>query len=192
MQQFVDVILPLPLAGTYTYSVPTEYLGKVVAGSRVSVPLGKSKHYTALIAKVHNNKPEEYTVRPFTELLDEQPTVLASQMKLWEWMSQYYMCSLGEIFKAAVPQGLKGEFRPKTEQHIKLSALFGNPKARNLIEQSLSRAPRQKRLLATFLQLTEQSGHIQRHKLIEAAGVSPNICKELTDKGYKPCGQCKP
>lgn len=183
MQQFVDVILPLPLAGTYTYSVPTEYSGKVVAGSRVSVPLGKSKHYTALIAKVHNNKPEEYTVRPFTELLDEHPTVLASQMKLWEWMSQYYMCSLGEIFKAAVPQGLKGEFRPKTEQHIKLSAHFGNPTARNLIEQSLSRAPRQKRLLATFLQLTEQSGHIQRHKLIEAAGVSPNICKELTDKG---------
>ena len=183
MPLFVDVILPLPLASYYTYSVPQEYESNIAVGCRVTVPLGKSKHYTALVARIHTEKPEEYEVRPITELLDEAAIVLPSQMKLWEWIAKYYMCSLGEIYKAAVPQGLKGEFRPKTEQRIRLGKRYSDIIAINLVEQSLSRAPRQKRLLNTFLQLTERGEEISRHKLIEAAGVTANICKELVDKG---------
>ena len=183
MPLFVDVILPLPLASYYTYSVPQEYESNIAVGCRVTVPLGKSKHYTALVAIIHTEKPEEYEVRPITELLDEGAIVLPSQMKLWEWIAKYYMCSLGEIYKAAVPQGLKGEFRPKTEQRIRLGKRYSDIIAINLVEQSLSRAPRQKRLLNTFLQLTKGGEEISRHKLIEAAGVTANICKELVEKG---------
>lgn len=183
MQRFVDVILPLPLAETFTYGIPTEYLDKVSVGCRVSVPLGKKKHYTAIVARIHNDEPQEYTVRLFEELLDESPIVTPKQMDLWKWISKYYICSLGEIFKAAVPQGLKGEFKPRTEQRIRLAETYNNPTAMNLIQQSLSRAPRQKRLLSTFLQITADNKEISKHKLIETAEVSPNICKELIDKG---------
>ena len=122
MPLFADVILPLPLADTFTYSVPKELGSLIREGCRVSVPLGKSKHYTALVSRIHDNEPTEYTVRPITELLDESPILLPTQTKLWEWISRYYMCSMGEIFKAAVPQGLKGEFKPKMEQRIRLTS----------------------------------------------------------------------
>lgn len=185
--KFVDVILPLPLASSYTYSVPVEYEERVAAGCRVSVPFGKSRHYTALIERVHEEAPQEYEVRPFTELLDEAPIILPTQMKLWEWIERYYLCTLGEIYKAAVPQGLKGEFKPKMEQRIRLTERCKDKIALNLILQSLSRAPRQKRLLNTFLQICENNEGIARHKLIEAAKVAPNICKELIDKNIFEC-----
>ncbi len=187
MSQYADVILPLPLASLYTYSVPPEFEGKVFVGCRVSVPLGKNKHYTALIAKIHSDKPEDYEVRPFNELLDDSPIVLPMQMKLWDWLSKYYLCTTGEIYNAAIPKGLKGEFKPKTEQRIRLTEQCNNKIALNLMLQSLSRAPRQKRLLNTFLQLTDGKKEISRHKLIEAANVSANICKELIDKGILEC-----
>ena len=183
MFRFVDVILPLPLADTYTYGIPAEHLGKVAIGCRVTVPLGKKKHYTALVARLHNDEPKEYNIRPFDELLDETPIVTSTQLKLWQWIAKYYICSLGEIFKAAVPQGLKGEFKPRTEQRIRLSKIYSSPVAMSLIQQSLSRAPRQKRLLNTFLQMTADGCEVAKHKLLETALVSPNICKELIDKG---------
>lgn len=185
--KFVDVILPLPLASSYTYSVPKEYEEKVAVGCRVSVPLGKSKHYTALIEKIHSEEPLGYEVRPFTELLDDTPILLPTQMRLWKWISKYYLCTLGEIYKAAIPQGLKGEFKPKTEQRIRLTERCKDKISQNLILQSLSRAPRQKRLLNTFLQQCGDNGDIARHKLIETAEVSSNICKELIEKGIFEC-----
>lgn len=187
MPLFADVILPLPLSSNYTYSIPKEYEERISVGCRVTVPLGKSKHYTALVAKVHDEEPQGYETRPITELLDDSAIVLPVQMRLWEWIAKYYVCSLGEIFKAAVPQGLKGEFKPKTEQRIRLTKRVQDTIAKNLIEQSLSRAPRQKRLFNTFLQLTQNDEEVSRHKLIEIAEVTPNICKELIDKGIFEC-----
>ena len=187
MPLFADVILPLPLSSNYTYSIPKEYEERISVGCRVTVPLGKSKHYTALVAKVHDEEPQGYETRPITELLDDSAIVLPVQMRLWEWIARYYVCSLGEIFKAAVPQGLKGEFKPKTEQRIRLTKRVQDTIAKNLIEQSLSRAPRQKRLFNTFLQLTQNDEEVSRHKLIEIAEVTPNICKELIDKGIFEC-----
>ena len=121
MAQFADVILPLPLPTTYTYSIPQELWGKVQAGCRVSVPLGPKMHYTAMVAAVHGNEPTDCKVRPIDELLDETPIMLPTQMKLWEWISRYYLCSMGDIYKAAIPQGLKGEFKPRTEQRTRLT-----------------------------------------------------------------------
>ena len=187
MPKFADVILPLPLADTFTYSVPAEFEERIAEGCRVTVPLGKSKHYTALVQRLHNEEPKGYDVRPIDELLDEAPIVLPTQTKLWQWVSRYYLCSMGEIFKAAVPQGLKGEFKPKTEQRIRLAATYRNETALNLMQQSLRRAPRQQRLLNTYIAQTADGSEISRHKLIEVAAVAPNICKELVDKGVFEC-----
>ena len=187
MEKFAEVILPLPLPGSYTYSIPKELEEKVVTGCRVSVPLGDRKSYTALVMSVHGNKPEGYRIKPIKELLDEEPVVTDKQLKLWEWISRYYLCSMGDIYKAAIPQGLKGEFKPRTEQRVRLTPKCNDEKGINLILQSLSRAPRQRRLLDTYLQIatpfTPERKEISKHRLIEAAQVSPTIFRELQDKG---------
>ena len=134
MAKFVEVILPLPLPTTYTYSVPQELQGKVQAGCRVSVPLGTKNHYTAMVASTHDNEPTDCKVRSIDELLDETPIMFPTQMKLWEWISRYYLSSMGDIYKAAVPQGLKGEFKPRTEQRTRLPKQYCNEKAIDLIK----------------------------------------------------------
>ena len=187
MENFVEAILPLPLPGTFTYSIPEELKGKVFPGCRVVVPFGKKITYTALVASVHNTPNNDYEIRPIKEILDETPIILDEQIKLWEWISRYYLCSLGDIYKAAIPQGLKGEFKPRTEQRVRLTAKCHDEKGINLILQSLSRAPRQKRLLATYLQtampFSGNAREISKHKLLEEAQVSANIYKELQEKG---------
>ena len=187
MSKFAEVILPLPLPGTYTYSIPQSAIGRIAVGCRVSVPLGNKKTYTALVTELHSREQNHYAVKPIKELLDDEPIVTAEQLKLWEWISKYYLCSLGDIYKAAIPQGLKGEFKPRTQQRVRLSAKCNDEKSVNLLLQSLSRAPRQKRLLATFLQVTEPFGNspkeVSKHQLIETAQVSAAIYKELHDKG---------
>ena len=187
MSKFADVILPLPLPGTFTYSVPQEFNGTIVPGCRVTVPLGKNKSYTALVSELHDNEPEGYAVKPIKEVLDETPIVLESQIKLWEWISRYYLCSMGDIYKAAIPQGLKGEFKTRTEQRVRLTARCRDEKGINLLLQALGRAPRQKRLLATYLQMATPFGNspseVSKHKLIEQAQVLPAIYNQLKEKG---------
>ncbi len=187
MSRFVDVILPLPLPGTFTYSIPQGLEKEILPGCRVTVPFGNKKSYTALVAAVHDNEPQEYTVRPIREVLDETPIVLKSQTKLWDWLARYYLCSTGDIYKAAIPQGLKGEFKPRIEQRVRLTEAYRNEKWINLLMQSLGRAPRQKRLLTTFLQHAEPFSdtpkEIAKHNLIELAQVQPPIYKQLQEKG---------
>ena len=101
---YCDCVLPLPLDGSLTYSVPAGLFPQV--GQRVLVPLGQSKHYMALVVRVHDQKPDCQT-KDILEVMDETPIVLPVQMKLWQWVSDYYMCSMGEVFKAAIPAGLK-------------------------------------------------------------------------------------
>lgn len=184
---FADVILPLPLPGTFTYSIPAEMERTILPGCRVTVPLGNKKSYTALVVTLHDKKPEEYEVKEIKELLDETPIVTSIQTRLWEWISRYYLCSLGDIYKAAIPQGLKGEFRPRTEQRVRITARCNDKKAIGLLLQSLSRAPRQRRLLDTYIQIAEpfsgEPKEISRHKLIETAQVSSVIYNQLREKG---------
>ena len=188
MAKFADVILPLPLPTIYTYSIPLQWEGSVQAGCRVSVPLGPKKHYTAIVVATHDNEPTDCKMRPIEELLDEAPIILPTQLKLWEWIARYYLCSMGDIYKAAIPQGLKGEFKPRTEIRTRLTKHCRDEKAVALVLQSLSRAPRQKRLLDTYLQMSQfhcgQHIEVSKHKLLEQAQVQPNIYKELTDKGF--------
>jgi primosomal protein N' (replication factor Y) len=107
--KYVDVILPLPLANTYTYSVPEEWAEQVRMGMRVVVPFGKKKMYTAVIYLVHSITPTIYEAKDILFLLDDEPVLRRPQMKFWEWISSYYQASLGDVYQAAVPSGLKLE-----------------------------------------------------------------------------------
>ena len=187
MNRFADVILPLPLPGTFTYSVPEQLRENILPGCRVTVPFGNKKSYTALVLSTHDKKPTKYTIKPIKELLDEAPIVNSNQTRLWEWISRYYLCSMGEIYKAAIPQGLKNEFKPRTEQRVKIADRCKDEKGINLLLQSLSRAPRQRRLLDTYLRLAlpfgQEPKEVAKHKLLEVADVTANIYKQLQDKG---------
>jgi primosomal protein N' (replication factor Y) len=112
-QSFVDVILPLPLKQLFTYSVSDELYEKVEVGKRVIVQFGARKIYTAIVHSIHKNTPKEYKTKDIVSVLDETPIVNKTQIELWEWIANYYLCSVGEVFKAALPSGLKLESETK-------------------------------------------------------------------------------
>jgi primosomal protein N' (replication factor Y) len=114
---FVDVILPLPLPLLYTYCVPPEYTGKVMQGVRVVVQFGKKRVLTAIVAAVHHNPPRQYEAKYLLDLLDDSPTVNSFQLRLFEWMASYYMCTQGEVLNAAVPSGLKLSSESKIQRN---------------------------------------------------------------------------
>lgn len=100
---FIDVILPIPLEKQFTYAITQAESEFLKVGMRVAVPFGKSKIFTALVLKIHQNAPEAYEAKEIHQILDEQPLVNQFQLKLWHWMSSYYMCTLGDILRAALP-----------------------------------------------------------------------------------------
>ena len=109
MKHYIDVLLPLPLANWYTYSLPESLEGQVQTGSRVIVSFGRKKFYTALVANVHYCPPEGYEIKDVTEVLDTRPVLLPQQFRLWKWMASYYLCTMGDVYKAALPSGMKLE-----------------------------------------------------------------------------------
>ena len=111
--KYVDVILPLPLANTFTYSVPDEWADLVRIGMRVIVPFGKKKMHTAVIYLVHTVTPTVYEAKDIICLLDNEPILRRPQLKFWEWISSYYQAFLGDVYQAAVPAGLKLESETK-------------------------------------------------------------------------------
>lgn len=104
---FADVLLPLPLQGLFTYRVPQELNDSVGFGMRVVVPFGKSKLYSALVLKVHENAPRQINTKYVLDVIDEHSVVSERQIQLWQWIAHYYMCSLGEVMAAALPSALK-------------------------------------------------------------------------------------
>ncbi len=110
MPHYAHVILPLPLAETYTYTLPVPIAEKVQVGCRLIVPFGIRKMYTGLVVGLSDVKPEgDFVLKEALELLDEYPVVLPSQLKLWQWIADYYLCSMGDVLKAALPSGMKLE-----------------------------------------------------------------------------------
>ena len=103
MLHFIDVILPIPLQKAFTYHVTVAESEFLKPGIRVAVPFGKSKIYTALVYKIHQNPPTAYEAKTIHQILDEKPVVTEIQLKHWEWIASYYMCSIGEVMRAAMP-----------------------------------------------------------------------------------------
>lgn len=110
---YIDVILPLALPGAFTYHVDPDHTAKVEVGKRVIVQFGRRKYYSAIIYKIHRDEPKEYKTKPVQTVLDDHPVINPFQLRLWEWIAQYYMCTLGEVYKAALPSGLKLESETK-------------------------------------------------------------------------------
>lgn len=109
MANYAEVILPLPVQGTFTYLVPEEMFARICRGMRVYVQFGMRRHYTGIVADLHTNTPHGFNVKPIASLLDTDTIVRHPQMRFWQWMADYYLCTAGEVYKAALPSGLKVE-----------------------------------------------------------------------------------
>ncbi|OBX26063.1 replication restart helicase PriA [Gelidibacter algens] len=103
MQHFIDVILPIPLEKLFTYSITAAESEFLKAGMRVAVPFGKSKIYTALVFNIHQQKPMAYEAKEIHQILDDAPITTPNQLKHWQWIAEYYMCTLGDVLRAALP-----------------------------------------------------------------------------------------
>lgn len=103
---FVEVILPLSLAKTFTYSVSEAEYNYIKKGMRVAVPFGKNKIYTALVKEIHQNKPTLYDAKEIHQILDEKPIVNEIQIAHWQWIASYYMCAIGDVYRGAMPSAL--------------------------------------------------------------------------------------
>jgi len=122
MMRFADVIVPLPLQDSYTYSIPSGLESSLKRGCRVLVPFGRSKSYVGIVRAIHTKVPQGYEVKPIKECLDTQPIVTEAQFSFWEWIAQYYVCPLGDVMNAALPARLKEETapRPRASNHSSL------------------------------------------------------------------------
>ena len=192
--KYVDVILPLPLPGMFTYSVPEGMEVCVVFGKRVLVPLGKSKKYIAMVVKVHQEKPS-FKVKPIEQVLDATPTLLDRQYRLWSWISNYYMSPLGDVYNAAMPAGMKSaeKFKPRMELYVELTSKYRNEASLHVALNMLQRALKQSKALATFLSLshwdslendTPREGikKVTKEELMNEAHCTSAIVKSLIDR----------
>ena len=193
---YVDVILPLPLEGTFTYSVPDTLAPQVRMGVRVVVPLGRSKTYTAMAVRTHNDKPE-FDTRDILQVVDDSPVLPERQLRLWQWISTYYMCTLGDVFKAALPAGLKAEdgYRPKTVRCVTLPANLRSEHSLHIAMTALTRALKQQQTFCKYLELSHWDQidgetppeHIQEvacDELQNAANASDAILRQLTSRRF--------
>lgn len=193
---YVEVILPLPLDGTFTYSVPDTLAPQVRMGVRVVVPLGRSKTYTAMAVRTHGDKPE-FDTRDILQVVDDSPVLPERQLRLWQWISTYYMCALGDVFKAALPAGLKAEdgYRPKTVRCVTLPANLRTEHSLHIAMTALSRALKQQQTFCKYLELSHWDQidgetppeHIQEvacDELQNAANASDAILRQLTSRRF--------
>ena len=133
MQQYAEVILPLPLYGTFTYHIPEDMMGLINVGYRVIVPFGNKKFYTGIVAALTPIAPTGYEVKDIAKTLDNHPIIRHPQLKLWEWAAEYYLCTMGDVFKAALPAGLKVE----SETFLELNRDFEEDPENRLSEREI-------------------------------------------------------
>ena len=179
---FVDVILPLPLDGVFTYSVPPELERQVGVGHRVLVPFGRNKSYVGIVASIGESGRWKEKTKDIFQVLDTSPILLDSQLKLWQWIADYYMSPIGEVYKAALPAGLKAEdgYKPRTELYIRLTPQFRNERALHIALDMLQRAGKQQAAFIDYLTLSgwdqkAQGEDITRDELLNQGHTLPTI-----------------
>ena len=160
--RYVEVILPLPLEGTFTYTVPDALLDKVVPCVRLLVPFGKTKTYIGICDTYPSDHPNnnddndgiEY--KAILAILDDGPVLLPQQLQLWHWIANYYMSPIGDVYKVALPSGLKGEdsYKPHTEVYVCLGKQFRGEQELHIALDGLARATKQQKVLMSYLELS--------------------------------------
>ena len=191
---YADIILPVPVNGLFTYIIPAELSNVIRQGMRVLVPFGKSKHYVGVVAEIHDRKPQ-FAAKDITSVLDEQPSVLPVQYRLWQWISDYYMSPIGDVYKAAMPAKMKAveKYKPKTELYITLCDNFRNETALSLAFGMLQRAKVQMKAFSTYLDISgwmdvpyEKEGchkEITREELSNVSGCTLTVINALCERG---------
>ena len=197
---YADVILPVPLHATFTYAVPETL--SVVEGMRVLVPFGRGKKYVGVVDRVHDQQPQDYAVKAMETVMDEQPIVTTSQLAQWHWISDYYLSPIGDVYKAALPGGLKAEdgYKPKTETYIRLTEQYQNVTALHVALNVLSRAKNQLNAFTEYLALSgwdqmedetaeakpqpteKQPEEVTREELMNVTGCSSATLKQLEQR----------
>ena len=171
-------------------------VAQVRMGVRVLVPLGRSKTYTAMAMRLHSEKPE-FETRPIIQVIDAEPVLIEQQLRLWQWISTYYMSPIGDVFKAALPAGLKAEenYRPKTVRCVTLPANLRSEQSLHMALTILKRALKQHQTFSTYLQLSHWSeidgetppAHIAEiacDELQNAANASDAVLRQLIQRNF--------
>lgn len=193
--RYVDVILPVPLEGTFTYTISDEMAAVCATGVRVLVPFGKSKTYAGVVVRVHDDGAQvaECKLKAVLSVLDTSPVLLSHQLNLWQWIASYYMSPLGDVLNAALPAGLKADtaYRPKTESYVKLATAYRSEQALHVALNLLARSHKQHETFLCYLRLsrfdeaftqtdaTWQPNEVTREELMNEAHCSSAILKRL-------------
>lgn len=193
--RYVDVILPRPLDGFFTYAISSDMSSGVKLGIRVLVPFGASKTCTAMVVRMHDDKPA-FETKQVLQVVDSMPMLLPQQLDLWKWIAQYYMAPIGDVYTAALPAGLKDDegWQPKTEVYVALSDNFQNDKALAIALDMLKNATQQLKAFTHFLHLSHWDtiennltqlpvAEITRVELMNVSGASSAIIKALINRG---------
>ncbi len=193
--RYVDVILPRPLDGFFTYAISSDMSSGVKLGIRVLVPFGASKTCTAMVVRMHDDKPA-FETKQVIQVVDAMPMLLPQQLDLWKWIAQYYMAPIGDVYTAALPAGLKDDegWQPKTEVYVALSDNFQNDKALAIALDMLKNATQQLKAFTHFLHLSHWDtiennltqlpvAEITRVELMNVSGASSAIIKALINRG---------
>ncbi len=153
MPKFAETLLPLAIPGTYTYRIPEGM--RLSIGMRVLVPFGRKKIFTAIITSLHDREPRGYDVKEILGTLDDKPILRHPQLEFWQWIADYYLCSMGEVYKAAVPSGLKVE----SETTISVNPDFEESEPGQLSDRE-----------RVILDFTAQRGRVQINEIAKATG----------------------
>ena len=158
MNTFIDIILPLPLPDCFTYRVSGEFLPELAVGKRVLVPFGKNKFYSALVYRIHNQQPQQYETKDIISVLDDFPIVTEQQLTLWQWIADYYLCTLGEVMAAGLPSAFKLASETKIGIHPDFSGEISSLSEKELLivnalanKESLTLAEIEKMLNRTYV-----------------------------------------
>lgn len=155
---YADIILPFSVRGRFTYRIPAHLIGKLVPGMRVKVQFGNRNHYSGIVSTIHDKTPAYEKVKEILSLQDNMPVVNEIQLKLWNWISEYYMCTEGEVMKAALPSGKSiDEYKPRYEICIEPAARFNEAELNNILD-GLKKAPKQFDILAGWISLAAYDG----------------------------------
>lgn len=191
MKKFADVILPLPLHGCFTYSLPAEWADDVRTGCRVVVPFGRRKYYTGIVRSVHHCVPVGYEVKEVSALLDAAPILLPGQFAFWEWIADYYLCTPGDVYKAALPSGLKLESETIVEYNPDFEAESPLPEKEQKVlellltepEQSVTKLEKEsgiRNILATVKSLLDKEAIFVKEELRRTYKPKTETCVRLT------------
>lgn len=203
---YANIILPLPLEGYFTYAVSEGLAPQIQVGVRVTVPLGKSKTYVGIVAEYPVDVPnpaeevaqqgkKKIEYKNIADVLDDTPILLPQQLRLWKWIADYYMSPIGDVYKAALPSGLKAEdgFRPRTELFIRLADKYRDEQTLTLLISSMKRAAKQLDVLMTYLRLTgvdniehllpeTELREVTREELMNESHASIAVIRSLQEK----------